>query len=115
MTMVRRHLLSAVMLGTLCACNNASSDPAAPPPERDLAADEGPNGAMTYYGKKIEVDCGDVAIPPRPDGRRRGLSCFLQRHGGNVGHATVRGCLQRPQQFEELVGLGRAGRPAGAS
>ncbi len=46
--MVRRHLFSAAMLGVLSACNSASSDPAAPPPERDLAADEGPNGAMTY-------------------------------------------------------------------
>lgn len=67
--MVRRHLFSAAMLGVLSACNSASSDPAAPPPERDLAADEGPNGAMTYYGKKIEVDCDNVAIPPRADGR----------------------------------------------
>jgi len=66
--MARKFLFSAAVLGLLAACGSGSTDPSAPAPTRDLAAEEGPNGAMTYFGKKIEVDCGSVAIPPRAKG-----------------------------------------------
>ena len=63
--MERKYLFALAVTGLLAACGSGANDPAAPPAIRDLGADEGPNGAMTYDGRKIEVDCGDIAIPAR--------------------------------------------------
>ena len=63
--MKRTALLPLALVAILAACDSAGGNPTAPAPTRDLAADEGPNGAMTYFGKKVGVDCADVAIPPR--------------------------------------------------
>lgn len=52
----------------LSACGGADSA-SKPAEQRKLAADEGPSGAMTYGGEKIEIDCpGDFGIPKRPEG-----------------------------------------------
>lgn len=63
---VTKRLLTAAAL-TLAGCGSGGDD-AKPSETRDLAAGEGPSGAMTYYGKKIEVDCSGIAIPPRAEG-----------------------------------------------
>lgn len=52
----------------VAGCSGGQGQGSAPSQERDLAADEGPSGAMTYYGKKIEFDCGGITIPPRAQG-----------------------------------------------
>lgn len=63
-------LAAASMLAVLAGCGKKGQGPdgnvlAAPEP-RALAADEGPSGAMTYWGEKIDVVCpGSFAIPPR--------------------------------------------------
>ena len=66
MTHATKLVLAAAAL-SLAGCGSGG-DGAKPSETRDLAAGEGPSGAMTYYGKKIEVDCGGIAIPPRADG-----------------------------------------------
>lgn len=62
--------IGGLLLVAACSEGGRSNDSAAAQPAatRDLAADEGPSGAMTYYGQKVEVDCDDVAIPPRAAG-----------------------------------------------
>lgn len=58
-------ILVAAAALSLAGCGGGDPKPSE---TRDLAAGEGPSGAMTYYGKKIEVDCGGTVIPPRPEG-----------------------------------------------
>ena len=58
-------ILVAAAALSLAGCGGGDPKPSE---TRDLAAGEGPSGAMTYYGKKIEVDCGGTMIPPRPEG-----------------------------------------------
>ncbi|MDZ4138586.1 MAG: hypothetical protein U1D66_06865 [Erythrobacter sp.] len=66
--MKRTVLFPLALISIMAGCDGAGGDPTAPAPTRDLAADEGPNGAMTYFGKKVGVDCDDIAIPPRAKG-----------------------------------------------
>ena len=60
MTHATKLVLAAAAL-SLAGCGSGG-DGAKPSETRDLAAGEGPSGAMTYYGKKIEVDCDGIAI-----------------------------------------------------
>ena len=59
-------IFAAVTTLALAGCGDKGSDK--PSQTRDLAADEGPSGAMTYDGKKVEVACGSAAIPKRAEG-----------------------------------------------
>jgi hypothetical protein len=53
----------------LAACSGGADNAAKPAEQRKLAADEGPSGAMTYWGDKVEIDCpGEFGIAKRPDG-----------------------------------------------
>lgn len=58
--------LAGAALFMLAGCGGAAEEKASE--TRDLAAGEGPSGAMTYFGKKIEVGCSGIAIPPRLEG-----------------------------------------------
>lgn len=58
--------LAGAALLMLVGCSGTAEDK--PSETRDLAAGEGPSGAMTYFGKKVEVDCRGIAMPPRPEG-----------------------------------------------
>lgn len=65
---IRPSLFIAPLALALAGCGGGGK-PAAPPPERNLKQGEGPAGAMSAWGKKLEVDCPDsFDIPKRPDG-----------------------------------------------
>lgn len=62
-----RPLFAAPLALALAACGG--SQPTEAPVERALKQDEGPSGAMTAWGKKLEIDCPSGSdIPRRPDG-----------------------------------------------
>ena len=53
----------------LASCGDGSESAAKPAEQRELAADEGPSGAMTFFGDKVEIDCpGNFGIPKRAAG-----------------------------------------------
>jgi len=65
-----RLLATSAALALLAGCGNggqkADGNVIDAPAPRELTADEGPSGAMTYWGKKIEVVCpGSFTIPAR--------------------------------------------------
>jgi hypothetical protein len=64
-----RHALLAAPLSVLLAACSGGADPGSPPAERALERDERPAGAMTAWGKKLEIDCPRrFDIPERADG-----------------------------------------------
>ena len=59
--------LSALML--VAACGGTAEDAGEKPVERALKADERPSGAMTAWGKKLEIECPRrFDIPARAEG-----------------------------------------------
>ena len=60
------YTLSLILLLPAAACDKGAGNK--PSSTRDLAAGEGPSGAMTYFGKKVDVDCDDILVPRRAAG-----------------------------------------------